>query len=102
MNLPVRRELQLVGSGSCLVEDREGADLFVVQLLLWSWEAKIGSIQPDLVADLVVVHFLFLLVVLLFHVFSGFFEGVTRFGVDLGHFLHEVTGSGVGEGVVLG
>ncbi len=34
----MRRELELVGGGSSLVKNREGANVFVIKLLLWSWE----------------------------------------------------------------
>ncbi len=37
-------QLELVGRSSGLIEDFEGTDLFVVQLLLWPWEVKVGGI----------------------------------------------------------
>ncbi len=54
VNLPVQWELQLVGGCSRLAFDHEGADMLVIKLLLGSWKVKVGGIQPDLVADLVV------------------------------------------------
>ncbi len=102
VDLPMRRKLQFIGGGSCLIENHEGADTFIVELLLWTGKVKVGGIQPDLVADLVVARVLLLLVVLLLHVGSRLFKGVTGFGMDLGHFLHEVAGGGIGEGVVVG
>ncbi len=44
MNLPMRRELQLVGSGSCFVKNREGADVLVIELLLGLREVKVSSV----------------------------------------------------------
>ncbi len=53
VNLPMHRELQLVGGCSHFLYYREGTDVFVIELLLRSWKVEVGGIQPDLVADLV-------------------------------------------------
>ncbi len=85
VNLPVRRELQLVSGGSSLVKDHEWSNVLVVELLLWSWEMEIGGVQPDLVADAVIVGGLLLLVVLHFHVVGGILEGIAGLFVNLRH-----------------
>ena len=97
----MRWKFQLVGGSSCLVEDCERTDSFVIKLFLWSRKVKVGGVQPDLVADLVVTHVLLLLVVLSLHIVGGLFKGVAGFGVDLTHFLYEVSGGGIGEGIII-
>ncbi len=51
VNLPMCGELQLIGGGSRLVKDYEGADALVVELLLWLREVEVCRIQPDFVTD---------------------------------------------------
>ncbi len=85
VNLPMRWELQLVGGSSCLVEDLEGPDALVIKLLLGSWKVEVGSVQPDLVADLVVTHRSLFLVILSFPVVGGLLEGIASLFVDLRH-----------------
>ncbi len=93
----MRQELQLVGSGSSLVENREGSDVLVIKLLLGSRKVKVGSVQPHLVANLIVTGGAFLLVVLHFHVVGGFFQGITSLLVDLRHGHGEFCGCRVRE-----
>ncbi len=74
MNPPVLWELQLISCHPDLINDREGADALVVELLLGSWKVEVGRVQPDLIADLVVAGVRFLLVVLTLHVGPQPFE----------------------------
>ncbi len=97
MNLPVRREFQLVSGGSGLVENLEEADALIIALLLWSGEMKVGSIQPYAVSDVVVVSSALLLVVLHFHIVGGLFESIVSLFVDRRHGRSEFCGRRVRE-----
>ncbi len=44
MNLPVHRKFQFVGGSAYLIDNREGANALVVELLLGSGEMKVGGI----------------------------------------------------------
>ncbi len=71
---------QLVGSLSVYAKAPffetilKGPHLLVCELLLWSWEIKIGRVEPNLVSYLVLNCWAFLLVILGFHLIGGFFE----------------------------
>ncbi len=97
----MRREPQLVSGGSCLFEDREGADALVVELLLWSREVKVGRVQPDLVTDVVVARRRFLLVVLTLHVGCSLLKRLAGFSMNVAHHRDEIGRSGIGNGVVI-
>ncbi len=89
MNLPVLREFQLVSGCSRFAFDHEGADALVVELLLGSWKAEVGGVQPDLIADLVVAQRRFLLVVLMLHVGCGLLKRISCFSMNIAHRRHE-------------
>ncbi len=63
----------------------EGTRSLVCKLLLWLREVKVGHVELDLISYLVVNSRAFLLVVLVFHLVSGFFEGSFGSSMD---FLH--------------
>ncbi len=64
-------------------------------------KVEVGSIQPNLVANLVVMGRSFLLVVLHFHPLGGFVERFTSFLVNLCHRLHKLFGRWIREGIVV-
>ncbi len=97
----MRGELQLVGGSSHLLEDHEGADVLVVELLLGTWKVEVGGVQPNLVADLVVARCRFSFVVLSFHVGRCLLKRFVGFSVDVAHRRNEVGGRGIGDGVVV-
>ncbi len=97
MDLPMGWEFQFVCRGSCLVEDLEGSDSFVVELFLGSWEAEVCRIEPYVVSDLVVSGRTLSFVILGFHLSGGFIKSLLSFLVNDGHGLSEVGSGGVHE-----
>lgn len=88
----MRQKLELVGRSSGLVENLKGANLFVVQLLLWLRKVKVGSIQPYSISNLVVVCAALLFIILSFHPSGGFFQHGLGFFMDGSHVLGEFFG----------
>ncbi len=97
----MRGKLQLISSSSCLIEDRERADALVVKLLLWPWEVKIGRVQPDLVADLIVARRPLLLVVLALHVGCCLPQRFAGFPMNVAHRGDEIGRRWVGDGIII-
>ncbi len=101
MYLPVRWELQFVSGRSCFFYDYEGADALVVELLLGSWEVKVGGIQPDLVADLVVAGCCLSFVILSLHVGCCLLKCIAGFSMNVAHCRHEFFRCWIGDGIVI-
>ncbi len=101
VNLPMRWELQFVGSCSCFVYDHEGADALVVELLLGSWKVKIGGVQPDLVADLVVTRCHLPFVILSLHVGHHLLKRVVGLLMNIAHRCYELLCCWIRDGIVV-
>lgn len=96
------QQLELVSRCSSLFQDLEGSDALVVKLLLWSWQVKVCGVEPGSITDMVFMSHASLLVVLLLHSASGFFESLLGLLVDLGHVVDEGFGGWVSERQRLG
>ncbi len=75
--------------------------MLLVELLLGSWEVEVGGIQPDLVADLVVMRRHLSFVVLTLHVGCGLLKRIAGFSMNVTHHHHELLSRWIGDGVVV-
>ncbi len=89
--------MEFVRRGPGFIKDFEGSNMFVVELLLWLWKVEVHRIEPYTIANLVVARCALPFVILLLHLFGGFFEGILGFFMDVGHVFHELGGGRIGE-----
>ncbi len=72
--MPVGWEFESVSRRPFLCCDYEGARSLVCKFLLWSWEVKVGCVEPNLVSYLIFDCQAFLFAILGFHLVGSFLE----------------------------